>query len=130
MARSHFASISLLFAATSASVAATPNAWDQYNHMLRESCPNRHVEWVLDGGYDELLAAFEATLTPAERTRIETLADLKRQCASEQIGFSCEMARSLAAYRTLHLLPRFVAYGCNHVNCEEPASCSQFPKLP
>ena|SRR5579862_9246634 len=110
--------------------AAQPSAWAVYNRSLEQSCPGRHVDWVFDGGYGDLLFAFELTLPAQTRGKIMQVADLKHRCASETIGFACEFGWSLEAYRRLGVLKRFVSYGCDHVRCEEAALCSEFPKPP
>jgi hypothetical protein len=94
--------------------------------MLRRRCPSHHVEWLCDGCWTQLTGAFEDTLPKPVRARVSRLTDMK-PCANEGIGLSCEMGQSLAAYRRLALLPRFVAFGCKAVRCEEAALCSRFP---
>ena len=81
-----------------------------------------------DGGYDEFLDAYEATLSYEQSQRFEYLANFKRQCARETAGLSCEMSRSLHAAQRLHLFYKMVAFGCRTVKCEEAASCSRFPR--
>jgi len=108
-------------------VAKDVDAWHLWEHELSQSCPNRHVEWVADGGYLDLLDAFEKSLPQELQVAVRKAAHLEDRCASEQIGFSCEMAWSLDAYRRLGLLSRFTQWGCKEVKCEEAALCSKFP---
>jgi hypothetical protein len=107
--------------------AAEPTGWALWLAGLAKSCPARHVDWVGDGGYDELIGAFAATLPKPVEAKITALADYEHRCASEKAGFSCEMGVHLDAYRRLHLMRAFVLYGCRNVRCEEAALCSQFP---
>ena len=118
-----FAPISLfLLGANSA-----PNPWIGWERELSRNCPGRHVEMMGDGGYDEFLGAFYKTLTPTERRRMDAAADVRKACASETMGFECEMSRNLYAAQKLGLLHKFVMFGCHAVKCEEGALCSQFP---
>jgi hypothetical protein len=110
------------------SIANPPCAWELWDRGLERSCPDRHVQWVADGGYLDLLAAFEATLPQQSQAQVRRGTDFKHRCASEEIGFACEMGVSLEMYRSLGLLDRFISFGCSHVRCEEPALCSQFPR--
>jgi hypothetical protein len=116
---------SLLVWPIAASAEASP--WQAWEHYLHQRCPNNHVEWVEDGGYDELLGAFEATLPLRAREEISRIIDYDHRCAAETVGFSCEMGMSLYAFRRLGILKRFVDFGCAHVKCEDVASCSEFP---
>ena len=102
-------------------------AWQVWEQDLRRQCPSRHVEWVAGGGYDELLGAFESSLARHAQKRILQIVDYSHRCAGEEIGFACEMAISLDAFRKMGLLKRFVEFGCAHVKCEEAALCSKFP---
>jgi hypothetical protein len=106
------------------------SAWNLWERDLNRTCPTHHVAWIYDGGYDELLYAFEKALPDKTRMAVKQVADLTRRCASERMGFSCEMGWSLETYRRLGLLGRFVRFGCKEVQCEEPALCSRLPKPP
>jgi hypothetical protein len=81
-----------------------------------------------DGGYDEFLGAFYKTLTPTEKRRMDAVVDYDKTCASETMGFGCEMSRNLYAAQKLGLLHKLVMFGCRTVKCEEGALCSQFPR--
>ncbi|MEI9927450.1 MAG: hypothetical protein WDN44_06765 [Sphingomonas sp.] len=74
-----------------------------------------------------MLEAFERTLPARTRARAVRVADSRRVCAKEQMGFSCEMATALNAYVRLDLMDRFVAFDCRTVKCEEQSICSRFP---
>ena len=104
------------------------NPWDGWHRALHRQCPNQHVEWVDDGGYDELLAGFEKTLPTATRSRVDTIFYYvtEKTCPGghEYVGFGCEMNASLVAYQKLHLMDRFAAYGCAHYVCTEAALCA------
>jgi hypothetical protein len=106
--------------------------WDSWHSSLQRQCPNQHVEWVEDGGYDELLAGFEKTLPAAARSRADSIfyrvTDKVCPTGHEYAGFSCEMGASLVAYQKLHLIDRFAAYGCANYTCTEAALCSR-PKI-
>jgi hypothetical protein len=123
--------LSILLALTAtATETAAPSIWKDWEDASHRICPSRHVPWVGDGGYLGLLDAFESTLPNRTRDLIRQRADHPHRCASERAGFSCEMAASLDAYKTLRLLNRFVSFGCGHVRCEEYSLCSQFPRTP
>jgi hypothetical protein len=72
--------------------------WTKWKTGLDSACPRSHFEWVGDGGFDELLADFTATLSEAEQRKVARLVDYERNCAAEQMGFSCEMAYQLLAF--------------------------------
>jgi len=109
--------------ATSA-IAAQRNAWDEWLSELKRQCPSHHVDWVFDGGYDDLLGNFEQTLPPGTRRRVLEIEDYSHRCAKETLGFSCEMSVGLDAYVKLGLLEKFVTFGCRHYRCVEIASCT------
>jgi hypothetical protein len=117
----------LTLAASNFAAAETVSVWDAWKHGLHRQCPSHHVEWVGDGGYDELLGAFVATLDLNTQQRVSLVVDYKHRCASETAGFSCEMSTHLVAFRQLGLLGKFITFGCNNVKCEEAALCSVFP---
>jgi len=105
--------------------ARTTNAWQAWEYELHRQCPSRHVEWIGDGGYDELLVEFDKTLPPHTRSRILNIAEkeMDRACAGTE-GFSCEMSEYLDIFQRLRLLTRFTRFGCTRVKCEEVAICS------
>ena len=105
---------------------AAPTTWDLWEQKTRMACSTRHVEWIGNSTYDELLEAFEKTLPFAQTKRISRMADLNKRCASEIAGRSCEMNASLQVFRRLGLLDRFVKFGCRNVKCEDVALCSHF----
>ena len=121
------ASFALLALAGPITSYAGVTAWQVWEQDLRRQCPSKHVEWVADGSYDELLGAFEASLALPTQKKIAQIVDYSHRCASEEIGFACEMATSLDAFRKMGLLKSFVEFGCAHVKCEEVALCSEFP---
>ena len=101
--------------------------WDAWTAALHRECPSHNVELMGDGGYLEFLEAFEPTLPPRTRKQFNRVADIPKQCAKEQIGFTCEMYRSLYAAQRLGLMHKIVSFGCREVKCEEGALCSRFP---
>jgi hypothetical protein len=125
--RAVISSVALVSLAMSNISIAEVTAWQAWENELHRKCPSNHVEWVADGGYDDLLAAFEITLPVHTQNRITTIADYARRCVKETGGFSCEMGTHLDAYRRLGLLKIFVAFDCSYVKCEEVALCSRFP---
>jgi len=110
------------------SASASSNPWTAWERELARTCPDRHVELMGDGGYDEFLGAFYKTLTSTERRRMDTVVDYKKACARETMGFECEISRNLYAAQKLGLLHKLVMFGCRTVKCEEGALCSQFPR--
>ena len=116
-----------MFAWSGQASAENPSAWDAWERSLNAQCPSHHVNWICDGCYLDLIDGFEARFSSKTRERARRIADYKTHCADEIMGFSCEMERSLIAYRQLGLLRSFTKFGCKHVKCEEPALCSKFP---
>lgn len=110
-----------------ASTAQSDIGWRAWEHGLHRACPNRHADWIADGSYTELIDAFARTLAARTRAQVAKTANSQRLCAKEQIGFSCEMATALNAYRRLGLMDRFVKFNCRTVKCEERSICSRFP---
>jgi hypothetical protein len=117
----------LLLCAAAPAAARAPNAWESWEAALARDCPERHVDWVCDGCWDDLIAAFQATLPRRSAARVNAVADERRVRREERIGFSCEMGAYLKAWRRLGLLERFTRWGCKAVKCEEGALCSRFP---
>jgi hypothetical protein len=103
------------------------DAWQAWEKALARECPERHVEWVCDGCWAELIGAFQASLARPVAKRAVALADTRHVCREERAGFSCEMGAYLKAWRRLGLLPRFTRWGCQAIKCEEGALCSRFP---
>ncbi|HWX34824.1 MAG TPA: hypothetical protein VNZ53_46280 [Steroidobacteraceae bacterium] len=120
-------SVALLALAWPIPSLAEKTAWEAWERNLHRQCPNNHVEWVADGGYDELIGAFQSSLSVATQKEVVRIADYGHRCAHEELGFGCEMATYLDAYRRLRLLSLFVEFGCANVKCEEVALCSKFP---
>jgi hypothetical protein len=112
--------------AAGAPSSAAASAWEDWIRGLNVACPERHVAWVADGGYSDLLGAYDATLPEAMRRRVSRTADAGRRCADTG-GYMCEMAVTLDALEKFGLLRKFVAFGCRTVRCEEIAVCSEFP---
>lgn len=106
--------------------ASSTDPWDVWVTKLKSQCPLRHVNWICDVCYDELLYNFEKTLPDSIRRRADAIADTEsaRKCAMEIAGFSCEMSASLGAYNKLGLMSRFVEFGCRHVRCSDIALCA------
>ena len=104
------------------------DSWLAWERGLHRACPRHHVEWVADGGYDELLAAFIDTLPQRVKKQISRITDYDRRCQDTE-GFSCEMGMHLDAFRHLGLLGQFTKFGCDHVKCEDIALCSRFPRV-
>jgi hypothetical protein len=107
-----------------------PTPWDAWTAELHRECPSRKVEMMSDGGYLDFLDQFSRTLSPATRQRFGRVADIRRLCAKEQLGFYCETARSLYAAQKLGLMHKIASFGCRTVKCEEAALCSRFPGRP
>jgi len=106
---------------------STSDSWNEWTTALHRECPSRHVEMLSDGAVPDFLDQFSRTLPSATRKRFDRVADIRRQCAKEQLGFYCEMGQSLDAAQKLGLMHKLVSFGCDAVKCEEPALCSRFP---
>ena len=105
-----------------------PNPWQAWEVGSEQKCPGQHPEWMGDGGHDDFIASFEQSLSQDDRRRLTDVADARRQCANEQIGFTCEMGRELAGVQRLGMLDRLIDFGCRTVKCEERANCSRIPR--
>jgi len=110
--------------------ASTDQAWRDWKRLSDRQCPQRHVDWVCGDCYLNLIEGFHSILGQSQKRNVDRIADIKRQCATEQMGFGCETGRSLVAYKKLGLMPQFVRYGCRTVKCEYAASCSRLPPNP
>jgi hypothetical protein len=104
---------------------ATP--FKTWTNGLHRACPSRNVELLSDGAYPDFLDGFAQTLPHDVARRFDRVADIRKQCATEQIGFYCEMDRSLYAAKRLGLMQKLVLFGCRTVKCEQAALCSRFP---
>jgi len=121
--RAIFLSAGLSIMAISSAL-ADENAWKDWNRLSGMMCPSHHVEWNLCSGcLLELTEGFEKDLPKPLHRRIIKVADY-RPCVGEQLGFFCEVSVSLKAYQQTGLLPRFTAFACRKVKCEEPSICS------
>ena len=107
--------------------AAEGKGWRSWEHDLKQVCPSHHVAWVEDGLYEDLVNAFEGTLSEKANSDIERVADFEHKCAGVASQSVCLAVVHMDAYQHLGLLTRFVRYGCREVRCEEVALCSKFP---
>lgn len=107
--------------------AAGAEPWRDWDRMLSRQCPARHANWVCDDCWLDLTGAFERTLEPATRKRVQALGDPGGRCLPTVIGNACEMSERLQAYERLRLLPAFTAFACREVKCEQIGTCSRFP---
>jgi hypothetical protein len=112
-----------LVAGAGSAIAGPTGDWQAWQSELHRQCPANHVDWIYGDGYDELAGGFVRTLPLQTRKKMDAIADYQHRCASETMGFSCELAVNLDAFRRLGLLKKFVAFGCNHYRCSEPALC-------
>jgi hypothetical protein len=118
----------LAFLLLTAAHSGEANPWQAWAAGSEKKCPTQHPEWMGDGGYEDFILAFEQSLAENDRRRLIDVADARQQCASEQIGFTCEMGRELAAAQRLGLLDRLIEFGCRTVKCEEGAICTRMPR--
>jgi hypothetical protein len=116
----------LIPSVTSAQFAASQQAWDG---QIKRLCPGHHVERISDGSYDDVIASYDATLSPRLQRDARRIADYSHRCSHETNGFSCEWAVYIDAYWKLGRLPDFGAWTCRHVKCEEAANC-ELPSAP
>jgi hypothetical protein len=117
----------IAIAIASPSSAAARDYWKGWELELRRQCPANHVEWVFGDFYDELTGGFVQTLPPAAQRTVDSVADYSHRCATETMGFGCEMSVYLDAFGRLGLLKRFAKYGCGHYSCIEWANCVKNP---
>ena len=96
-------------------------AWES---LVGRNCPSHHLEWISDGSYDEILGLYSQRLAPPIRQRVNSIVDYSHRCADETVGFSCEWATHLDAFRRVGLLDDFALWTCRNVTCEEAALCT------
>jgi hypothetical protein len=116
----------LMPSVASAQFAASQRAWAT---QMKGLCPSHHVEWISDGSYDEVIASYDAKLSPHLQREARRIADYPHRCSHETVGLSCEWAAYIDAYWKLGRLQNFAAWTCRHVKCEEAASC-ELPSPP
>jgi len=109
-----------------AQFAASQQAWES---QMRRLCPNHHVDWIPDGSYDDVIAAYDAKLSPQLQREARRIADYAHRCSHKTAGLSCEWAAYIDAYWKLGRLHDFAVWTCRHVKCEEAAIC-QLPSPP
>lgn len=110
----------------SAQFAASQRAWESQMERL---CPSHHVEWIPGGSYDDVIAAYDAKLSPHQQRAARRIADYSHRCSHETAGLSCEWAAYIDAYWKMGRLSSFAAWTCRHVKCEETAIC-ELPSPP
>jgi hypothetical protein len=118
-----------LFALGLSATAGRAAGMSDWDAAVRKRCPTHHLEWTSDGSWDDFLAAFEQPLPQPKQGEILKVADYSHRCAAEVVGFSCEMSVNVDAMKRLGLLTQFVAWGCQHYRCREPALCDRTPPL-
>jgi hypothetical protein len=116
--------LAYLLGGTALAESSSDLVWQDWEMESRLRCPTHHVEQLCDECYLDILDKFDATLPKKLQRRAEKLADTARVCKDEVAGFSCEMSASMTAYEKLGLMPDFIAFGCDHVSCEEDAGCA------
>jgi len=104
----------LLITLPSAVSAADENPWKTWERDLHRQCPANDVDWIGDGGYDELLSDFVQTLPLSTQRKISSIADVSHRCSKVTVGFQCEMSVHLDAFNKLGLLKRLTTFGCAH----------------
>jgi hypothetical protein len=108
--------------------ASASSAWEEYNAILAKQCPSHHADAIVGGQYLDLLDAYDSTLSRAVKKKVKIRADISKKCSAEVAGFSCELGRSIEAYRQLGLLHNFATWSCHHIRCTgDYGICSQFP---
>ena len=124
--------LGLLVAAltVSATAADAQDIWRDWTRLTSVQCPSHHVDWMCGDCQLSVIEAFDQTLSERDQRQVVRVADLKRKCENEQMGFTCEFVESLEAYKKLGLMNRFVNFGCRAVKCEEAALCSRMPPVP
>jgi hypothetical protein len=85
-------------------------------------CPSHKLD-LLGDVYDELIGGFSKTLPRSLDAKAKAIASYSRRCADETVGFSCEMAVYVDAYKRLGLLTKFTAFACDKYKCIEGAYC-------
>lgn len=101
------------------------DGWTAWLHGLSQKCPTRHVDWICDGCYLDYLDDFTKTLPARTQKQVTEIAYHPDRCASETMGFSCEMSVTLEAIRKLGLMDRLVNFSCEHYKCDDEASCTR-----
>ena len=96
--------------------------WDEWHDAARRACPSHHLEGLPDV-YDELIGAFVQTLPREVQRKASAIASYSQRCADETMGFYCEMAVYVDAFRRLRLLDDFAAFSCKRYKCIELSYC-------
>lgn len=121
------AGLKLLVVLATAMLPSTPYgpsdeaAWQR---LLSARCPSHHIQsWMPEGNQVDLIDAFISSLPRAQQTRYAQRSVVRRTCASEVAGQSCEKIAELHGVRKLSLLAQFSDDACKRVICTEPAIC-------
>src|SRR5262249_25094243 len=99
--------------------------WDDWYKKTKQSCPDHHLELLAGYDYDELPDSFISTFPATTQKAILKTANYSRRCAQETMGFYCEMAVDLDAFKKMGLLNSFVAFACASRKCTEAATCTR-----
>ena len=111
---------------TFAQFAASQEVWQS---ELKRLCPSHHVDWIPGGSYDDVIASYDAKLSPRLQREARRVADYSHRCSHETAGLSCEWAAYIDAFWKLGLLPDFAVWTCRYVKCDEAAIC-ELPSPP
>jgi len=109
-------------------LAAKPNYsadWQNWSNAIHRQCPSHHVDWIGDGGWDDLLGNFHRTLSTRLQRQVRARERAIQTRCAQTNGFSCEMAADLEIYAQLGLANRFVEFGCRHFRCTDIAVCAR-----
>ncbi|WP_353228892.1 hypothetical protein [Novosphingobium sp.] len=94
-----------------------------FDRGVKSICQSRHIKWISDGDFDDIIGDYQESISPKIRNKIKRLANYKRYCSSEQFGLECEWDTYLSAFRNTNHLADFTAWVCHHVKCREPGDC-------
>jgi hypothetical protein len=103
---------------------AAQDVWKVWHAELRRRCPANHVELISDPNQLDLIDAFTRTLPAVTQSRASAMADTTVRCSAEKMGFYCEMAAYLDAFKKLGILDRFATFACHRYKCAEAALCT------
>lgn len=94
-----------------------------YRQGLDQNCPRQHLEWIYPSQAADLIAAFEDTLKPEERTRFD--AAMKPDLDQCEAGADCLLNAYVIAANRLNLTADLGAYMCREakMTCTAAQDC-------
>jgi hypothetical protein len=89
---------------------------------MRQQCPVRHGEWLVEASAYDALDGFIRSLPSRTRATFHRLQD-RHACDGQDTVFGCAIGDDLRVTMKLGLMRRLVAYSCGHWQCEDIGMC-------